>query len=198
MGKGSKKRRSHNKRRDKQPAPPRRPLNASRAGTKPPSPLMVALSVTFFVLLFGLAPLVGGGYMLAGALGLMGHRAVFTATACETTGTGRDRHNVCDGELVTPHRPSRYASIDAELPLDRATAVQVLPSGSLETVGAAAVAGWSTLGLGGLTVLTGGSVATYRRRRGAPDRRTGFRLLLVPASLTAAGLVVYLVVRAVT
>lgn len=159
---------------------------------------MVASAAAFFVLVLGLAPLLGSGYMLAGALGLVGHRGVFTAASCRMPGTGKDRHNVCDAELAAPHRPSRYASIDAHVPLGRATPVRVLPSGSLEPVGPAAVAGWSALGLGGLTVPTAGSLAAFRERLRPPPRRTGFRMLLVPASPTLAGLVVYVVVRMVT
>jgi hypothetical protein len=151
--------------------------------------------VAFFALLFGLLPFLGGGYRLAGALGLVGHRAVFTATRCGVAGTGKDRHVACSGDLVAAHQPSRYASIDAQLPLGRATPVQVLGRDSLETVGPAAVSGWSTLALGGLTVLTAGSLAASGRRPKPRAGSTGLRLLLVPALLTLTGLVVYVVVR---
>lgn len=113
------------------------------------------------------------------------------------TGTDRDRHIACGGNLVAAHRPSRYASIDARVPLDRTTSVQALPTGSLETVGPAAVSGWSTLGMGGITALTAGALAAFPERLKPPARRTGFRVLLVPGSLTSAGLVVYVAVRAV-
>ncbi|MFI7401844.1 hypothetical protein ACIBW9_15470 [Streptomyces sp. NPDC049541] len=160
--------------------------------------MRAALAVTVFVLLFGLAPLLGSGYMLAGALGLVGHQGVFTAVDCHMTGSGKNRHNVCEGELVAAHRPQRYASIEAEVPLQRATRVQVLPSGSLETVGPAAVTGWATLGLGGLTVLTAGAHTALRGRLEPRARSLGRRLCLALASLTGAGLVVYVVVRVVT
>jgi hypothetical protein len=155
--------------------------------------------VVFFGLFFGLLPFLGSGYMLAGALGFIGHRGVLTATSCATTGIGRDRRVTCSGELVVPHQPPRYDSIDAELPLDRATPVQVLGGrDDLETVGPAAVSGWSTIGLGGLTVLTAASLVAFRKRLTPPSGSTGRRLLLALASLTLTGLVVYLVVRAVT
>ncbi|GAA2519762.1 hypothetical protein [Streptomyces longisporus] len=160
--------------------------------------MKTAPAVTVFVLLFGLAPLLGSGYMLAGALGLVGHRGVFTALVCHMTGSGKNRHTICEGELVAAHRPQRYASIDAEVPLQRATRVQVLPSGSLETVGPAAVTGWSTLGLGGLTVLTAGAHTALRERLEPRARGHGRRLCLALASLTGAGFVVYVVVRVVT
>ncbi|MFF4259499.1 hypothetical protein ACFY1L_50905 [Streptomyces sp. NPDC001663] len=160
--------------------------------------MVVALAGAFCVLVFGLAPLLQGGYMLAGALGLVGHRAVFTAAGCHLTGTGKNRHNVCEGELVEAHRPQRYASIAADVPLDRATPVQVLPTGWLETVGPAAVTGWSTLGLGGLTGLTAASLVVFRGRVKPPSHSIGRRLFVVLASLTLTGLVVYVVVRAVT
>ncbi|MCT9082267.1 hypothetical protein [Streptomyces fulvoviolaceus] len=198
MGKGSKKRRHPRKKKPgKGPAQPRRPLNPVPRAADSPSPLKTALSVGFFVLVLGLVPFLYSDYMLAGALGLVGHPAVFTATSCAMTGTGKDRHIACGGNLAAAHRPPRYASIDAQVPLNRATPVQALPTGSLETVGPAAVSGWSTLGMGGITVLTAGALAAFRKRLKPPARRTGFRVLLVPGSLTLAGLVVYVVVRAV-
>ncbi|MFD3498853.1 hypothetical protein ACFWWT_17015 [Streptomyces sp. NPDC058676] len=197
MGKGSKKRHPRKKKPGKGPAAPRKPLNPPRL-VRSESPLGAPVAVAFFVLFFGLLPFLGGGYMLAGAVGLVGHRAVFTATSCAVTGTGKNRHVACAGNLVAPRRPSRYASISAQLTLDRATPVQVMPLGSLETVGPAAVAGWSALALGGLTVITAGSLAAFAKRLKPPPRRTGRRLLLVPGSLTLAALVAYVIARAVT
>jgi hypothetical protein len=150
-------------------------------------------------LFLGLAPLLGSGYMLAGALGLIGHRGVFTATSCVATGAGRNRSVTCDGELAVPHQRARYTFIHAELPLDRPTAVQVLGGRDpLETVGPAAISGWSTLGVGGLTVLTAATFTGFRERLKPTVRHTARRLLYVLGSLTAAGFVVYLGARAVT
>ncbi|MCX5361838.1 hypothetical protein OG864_24315 [Streptomyces sp. NBC_00124] len=190
MGKGSKKRRRPRKKTPHQgvvpgPARPARP-RSPRTGT---------LSAGFFVLVLGLLPFLGGGYMLAGALGLVGQRAVFTATSCAVVRTGKSPYVACGGNLVVARRPLRYASVDTRLPLGRPAAVRVLPVGPLETVGPAAVSGWSTVTLGGLTVLTGGALAVFRERLRSPVRDTVFRVVGVPGGLTLGGLLVYVVVR---
>lgn len=199
MGKGSKKRRSRRKKAGKGPARPRQWAGATPPRRTSPSPRATAIAMVLCALFLGLAPLLGSAYMLAGALGLIGHRGVFTATNCVTTGSGRDRSVTCDGELAVPHRPAHGAFIHAELPPDRPTAVQVLGGRDpLETVGPAAVSGWSTLGVGGLTVLTAATLHGFGERLKPTVRRTARRLLLMLGSLAAAGSVVYLGARAVT
>jgi hypothetical protein len=198
VGKGSKKRRSRRKRAGKGPSRPRQWAGSAPPRRTSPSPRATAITMVFCAVFLGLAPLLGSGYMLAGALGLVGHRGVFTATNCVTTGAGRGRGVTCGGELVAPPQPARHAFIHAELPLDRPTAVQVLGRGPLETVGPAAISGWSTFGMAGLTVLTAATLTVFRERLSPRFSRTARRLLLVLGSLTLAGLVVYLGVRAVT
>ncbi|MES5819648.1 hypothetical protein [Streptomyces sp. RG80] len=159
------------------------------------SPRTGRISAGFFVLVLGLLPFLGGGYMLAGALGVVGHPGVFTATRCSVVGTGRGRYVACGGELVVAHRAPRQATVDTGLPLGRRTSVRVLPAGPVETVGPVATSGWATVTLGGLTVLTAGVLAAFRARLRPPVRDTVFRVLVGPAGLTLGGLVVYVAVR---
>ncbi|KKD05814.1 hypothetical protein TN53_22320 [Streptomyces sp. WM6386] len=146
-------------------------------------------------MVLGLLPFLGGGYMLAGALGLVGQRAVFTATSCGVAGTGKNAYVACGGNLVVAHRPLRYATVGTRLRLGRPTSVRVLAGGQVETVGPAAVSGWSAVTLWGLTVLTGGALAVLRGRLRSPFRDTVLRVAGVPGGLTLGALFVYVVVR---
>lgn len=145
----------------------------------------------------GLLAFLGGGYMLAGALGLAGHRGDFTATSCRSVQESRGSYVACDGNLVVAHRSARYDTVDTRVPLGRVTPVRVLVGGPLETLGPSAVTGWSTVMLGGLTVLVACGLGAFRERLRRPVRDTVFRVLGVPGGLTLGGLVVYVVVQVV-
>ncbi|MEU6373289.1 hypothetical protein [Streptomyces sp. NPDC046909] len=159
------------------------------------SPLKEAAFAVFSVAVLGVMPFFFGGYMLAGALGLVGHPGDFTATRCAMVSSGKSRQVECDGNLAVAYQPTRPAHLGTELPLGRTTPVRVLGAGPLETLGPAAVSGWSTVTVGGLTVLIAGGLLAFRKRLRQPVHHTVIRVLGVPAGLTLAGLVVYVVVE---
>lgn len=192
MGNGARKRRNRQKK-ARHHQPPQQEVSRPAS-----SPWVEAAFAVLCVAVLGVMPFVFGGYMLAGALGLVGHRGDFTATSCAVVGTGKGQYVACDGILVAGQRPVRPATVDTRLPLGKSTPVRVLPAGPLETLGPAAVSGWSTVTLGGLTMLTAGALGAFRKRLREPVRDTVIRVLGVPAGLTLGGLVVYVVVEIVT
>jgi hypothetical protein len=193
VGKGSGKRRNRQKKKARNHPSPQQ--NASRPAR---SSRTDAVFTVACVAVLGLLPFFFGGYMLAGALGLVGHRGDFTATSCAMVRSGKSAQVECDGNLAVAHRPTRHAHLGAQLQLGRATPVRVLSGGPLETLGPAAVSGWSTVTVGGLTVLIAGGLLAFRKRLRQPVRDTVIRVLGIPAGLTLGGLVVYVVVEIAT
>lgn len=192
MGKGSRKRRNRQKK--ARHAPPPQQIVSRPTGPRRTDVVLVVGCVA----VLGLMPFFFGGYMLAGALGLVGHRGDFTATRCAMVDSGRSSQVECDGDLVVPYRPARPAHLGTQVPLGRPTPVRVLDLGPLETLGPAATSGWSTATLGGLTVLLVGGLMAFRKRIKEPVQDTVIRVLGIPAGLTLGGLVVYVVVVLVT
>jgi hypothetical protein len=171
---------------------------------KPSRKQLVAVVVASgCLLLTGVALVVRGGVMFAGATGLVGTPGRLYVDRCAVVRESNHPVTWCGGILrdTAGRLVDTNASIAVSARVGSTIAVRDIPGTGLETVGFRAVEGWATLLFVGLLCLELGLIPVWalRRRRVTPPRPTArvrVLLLLAPGAAAAVGAAGYALIVA--